>query len=463
MDFKVLNSIKEEEKYIYFLDQKEIPEAWYNIQADLKNPMKPPLHPATKQPITLDDMAPLFPISLIEQEMSKEKWISIPGEVIDIYKIWRPTPLIRARRLEKYLNTPAQIYFKYEGVSPTGSHKPNSAVAQAYYNKKEGIKKITTETGAGQWGSSLAFACSLFDIDCEIYMVKVSYHQKPYRKTMMQMFGAKVIPSPSNLTNAGRKILMEYPDSPGSLGIAISEAIEMAVQDPLTKYSLGSVLNFVILHQTIIGLETKKQLEKLNLKPDILIGSFGGGSNFAGFVFPFLEDVITKNEKIQVIAIEPSACPTLTKGVFSYDFGDTVGLTPLMPMHTLGHNFIPSPIHAGGLRYHGAAPLVSQLLLDGYIQARAYNQNECFQSAVEFSKIQGIIPAPESSHAVHAAMQEAIKCRENNEKKVICFNLSGHGHLDLSAYESFLDGRLEDYELSEEEIKKNLENSLIKI
>ena len=450
-------NLLEEEKYIHVLDQKEIPDSWYNIQADMKNPLKPPLHPATKQPIMLEDMMPLFPVSLIEQEMIREKWINIPGEVLDIYRIWRPTPLIRARRLEKYLNTPAKIYYKYEGVSPTGSHKPNSAIAQAYYNKKEGVKKITTETGAGQWGSSLAYACSLFDLECEIYMVKVSYHQKPYRKTMMQMFGAKVIPSPSNLTEAGRKILSEHPNSPGSLGIAISEAIEVAVKDEKTKYSLGSVLNFVLLHQTIIGLEAKKQFEKLGIKPNVLIGSVGGGSNFAGFVFPFLEDALTKNEKIKVIAVEPAACPTLTRGKFTYDFGDTVGMTPLMPMHTLGHNFVPSPIHAGGLRYHGAAPLVSQLLLDGYIQAKAYYQNECFKSAVEFAKLQGIIPAPESTHAVHAAIQEAIQCRENNQEKVICFNLSGHGHLDLSAYEAYLNGQLEDYELTDEEIQKNLE------
>ncbi len=363
---------------------------------------------------------------------------------------------------KKIRKTPAKIYYKYEGVSPTGSHKPNSAVAQSYYNKKEGVEKITTETGAGQWGSSLAFACSLFKLECEIYMVKVSYQQKPYRKTMMQIFGAKVIPSPSDFTESGRKILNEYPDSPGSLGIAISEAIEVALKDPKTKYSLGSVLNFVLLHQTIIGLETKKQFEQLGIQPDILIGSVGGGSNFAGFVFPFLQDVLTKNKKIKVIAIEPAACPTLTRGKFTYDFGDTVGLTPLMPMHTLGHNFIPSPIHAGGLRYHGVAPLVSHLLLENKIEAKAYHQKECFQSAVEFARLQGIIPAPESTHAVHAAIQEAILCREKNEEKIICFNLSGHGHLDLSAYESYLAGKLEDYELSNEEIQKNLE-TLMKV
>ncbi|MFN3603599.1 MAG: TrpB-like pyridoxal phosphate-dependent enzyme [Leptonema sp. (in: bacteria)] len=452
-----IHNLNEEKANIFFLNQKEIPNVWYNIQADLKTPLKPPIHPATKEPITLNDMLPLFPIGLLEQEMSKEKWISIPGEILDIYKLWRPTPLIRAKKLEEYLKTPAKIFYKYEGVSPTGSHKPNSAVAQAYYNKKEGVKKITTETGAGQWGSSLAFACSLFNLECEIYMVKVSYHQKPYRKTMMQMFGARVIPSPSNLTEAGRKVLSEEPNTPGSLGIAISEAIEVALKDEKTKYSLGSVLNFVLLHQTVIGLEAKIQFEKLGIQPDILIGSVGGGSNFAGFTFPFIEEVLTKDKKIRVIAVEPSACPSLTRGKFTYDFGDTVGMTPLMPMHTLGHTFIPSPIHAGGLRYHGAAPLVSQLVLDKYIEAKAYNQKECFQSSIEFAKIQGIIPAPESTHAVHCAIEEAIKCREKNEEKIIAFNLSGHGHLDLSAYEAFLEGRLEDYELSEEEINKNLQ------
>lgn len=451
-----IKNLTEEKTNLFFLDQKEMPDVWYNIQADLKNPLKPPLHPATKQPITLEDMLPLFPLSLIEQEMTKEKWISIPSEVLDIYRLWRPTPLIRAKRLEKYLQTPAKIFYKYEGVSPTGSHKPNSAIAQAYYNKKEGVRKITTETGAGQWGSSLAFACSLFDIECEIYMVKVSYLQKPYRKTMMQMFGAKVIPSPSNLTEAGRKVLIEKPDSPGSLGIAISEAIEVALKDEKTKYSLGSVLNFVLLHQTIIGLEAKIQFEKLGIQPDVVIGSVGGGSNFAGFTFPFLEDKLLKNRNLKIIAVEPAACPTLTRGKFTYDFGDTIGMTPLMPMHTLGHNFIPSPIHAGGLRYHGAAPLVSQLVLDQYIEPRAYHQNECFQSAIEFAKTQGIIPAPESAHAVHCAIQEAIQCREKNEGKIIAFNLSGHGHLDLTAYESFLEGKLEDYEITDQEIEKNL-------
>lgn len=452
-----LQKIQEETSNIFFLEQKEIPDAWYNIQADLKNPLKPPLHPATKQPISLEDMTPLFPVGLIEQEITKEKWISIPGEIIDTYKLWRPSPLIRAKRLEEYLQTPAKIFYKYEGVSPTGSHKPNSAVAQAYYNKKEGVKKITTETGAGQWGSSLAFACSLFDLECEIYMVKVSYHQKPYRKTMMQMFGAQVIPSPSNLTEAGRKILNEKPDSPGSLGIAISEAIEVALKDEKTKYSLGSVLNFVLLHQTIIGLEAKLQFEKLGIKPDILIGSVGGGSNFAGFTFPFLEEILNGKHNAKVIAVEPAACPTLTRGKYTYDFGDTVGLTPLIPMHTLGHNFIPSPIHAGGLRYHGAAPLVSQLVVDKFIEPRAYNQVECFRSAIEFAKIQGIIPAPESAHAVHCAIEEAIRCRQENKERVIAFNLSGHGHLDLSAYEAFLEGKLEDYKLPDEVIEKNLQ------
>ncbi|MCS7204826.1 MAG: TrpB-like pyridoxal phosphate-dependent enzyme [Leptospiraceae bacterium] len=450
----VLKEIEKEN--LFFLSQKEMPDVWYNIQADLKSPLKPPLHPATKQPITFDDMLPLFPVALIEQEMSKQKWISIPGEVMDIYRLWRPAPLIRAARWEKYLQTPAKIFFKYEGVSPTGSHKPNTAVPQAYYNKKEGVKKITTETGAGQWGSSLAFACSLFDLECEIYMVKVSYHQKPYRKTIMQMYGAKVIPSPSDLTESGRKILSEQPDSPGSLGIAISEAIEVAIKNPNTKYSLGSVLNHVLMHQTIIGLEAKIQLEKLGIKPDVLIGSVGGGSNFAGFTFPFIEDILAGKHKIKVIAVEPAACPTLTRGKFTYDFGDTVGLTPLIPMFTLGHKFVPTPIHAGGLRYHGAAPLVSQLVLDGIITPIAYHQRECFQSAVEFAKTQGIIPAPESTHAVHAAMVEAIRCREENQEKVIIFNLSGHGHLDLSAYESYLEGKMMDYSLEQDIIDKNL-------
>lgn len=443
------------ERLFYHLDESEMPDAWYNIQADFTDPMHPPLHPGTGQPIAAADMGPLFPQALIEQEMSQERWISIPGEVVDIYRLWRPAPLIRARALEKALDTPARIYFKYEGVSPTGSHKPNSAVAQAYYNKKEGVRRITTETGAGQWGSSLAFACNHFGLECLIYMVKVSYNQKPYRKNMMELFGARVVASPSTETDAGRQILSETPDSPGSLGIAISEAVEMAVKDEHTKYSLGSVLNFVVLHQTIIGLETEKQLALAGEKPDVLLASFGGGSNFGGFVLPFVNRKI-KGESMRIVAVEPAACPTLTRGVFAYDFGDAIGMTPLMPMHTLGHDFIPSPIHAGGLRYHGAAPIISHALNQNLIEAVALKQNDCFASAALFAKVQGIIPAPESTHAVHGAMREALRCREEGKSEVIVFNLSGHGHLDMSAYDAFLQGKLGDGEMSDAELQKNL-------
>lgn len=443
------------ERLFYHLDESQMPDAWYNIQADFTEPMRPPLHPGTGQPLAAADMAPLFPQALIEQEMSQERWISIPGEVIDIYRLWRPSPLVRARALEKALDTPARIYFKYEGVSPTGSHKPNSAVAQAYYNKKEGVRRITTETGAGQWGSSLAFACNHFGLECLIYMVKVSFNQKPYRKNMMELFGARVVASPSNETEAGRKILAEVPDSPGSLGIAISEAVEQAVQDEYTKYSLGSVLNFVVLHQTVIGLETEKQLAMAGEKPDVLLASFGGGSNFGGFVLPFVNRKI-KGESMRIVAVEPAACPTLTRGVFAYDFGDAIGMTPLMPMHTLGHDFVPSPIHAGGLRYHGAAPIISHALNQGLIEANALKQNDCFASAAMFAKVQGIIPAPESTHAVHGAVREALRCREEGKSEVIVFNLSGHGHLDLSAYDAFLQGRLGDGEMSDAELQKNL-------
>ena len=443
------------ERLFYHLDESQMPDAWYNIQADFTDPMHPPLHPGTGQPVAAADMSPLFPQALIEQEMSQERWISIPGEVVDIYRLWRPAPLIRARALEKALDTPARIYFKYEGVSPTGSHKPNSAVAQAYYNKKEGVRRITTETGAGQWGSSLAFACNHFGLECLIYMVKVSYNQKPYRKNMMELFGARVVSSPSTETDAGRKILSETPDSPGSLGIAISEAVEMAVKDEHTKYSLGSVLNFVVLHQTIIGLETEKQLALAGEKPDVLLASFGGGSNFGGFVLPFVNRKI-KGESMRIVAVEPAACPTLTRGVFAYDFGDAIGMTPLMPMHTLGHDFIPSPIHAGGLRYHGAAPIISHALNQNLIEAVALKQNDCFASAALFAKVQGIVPAPESTHAVHGAMREALRCREEGKSEVIVFNLSGHGHLDMSAYDAFLQGELGDGEMSDAELKKNL-------
>lgn len=444
-------------RYFYHLNESEMPDAWYNIMPDLTEPMLPPLHPGTGNPISLDDMLPLFPKTLVEQEMSQERWISIPGEVIDIYKLWRPSPLIRAHALEKALDTPAKIYFKYEGVSPTGSHKPNSAVAQAYYNKKEGVKRITTETGAGQWGSSLAFACRHFDIECLVYMVKVSFQQKPYRKNMMELFGARVVASPSNETEVGRKILSETPDSPGSLGMAISEAVEQAVKDEHTKYSLGSVLNFVLLHQTIIGLETEKQLAMAGEKPDVLLGSFGGGSNFGGFVMPFVNRKI-KGEKMRIVAVEPAACPTLTRGQFSYDFGDAIGMTPLMPMYTLGHEFVPSPIHAGGLRYHGASPIISHLYNQKLVEATALKQKDCFSSAVLFAREQGIIPAPESTHAVHGAVAEALRCKEEGKSEVIVFNLSGHGHLDMSAYDAFLSGNLGDGEMSDTELKKNLES-----
>ncbi|UCF64812.1 MAG: TrpB-like pyridoxal phosphate-dependent enzyme [bacterium] len=427
------------------LNEDQIPTHYYNILADLPFQMDPPLHPGTKQPISPDDMAPIFPMSLIEQEMSPQREIKIPDPVREAYQIYRPTPLIRASRLERALNTPAKIYYKYEGVSPTGSHKPNTAIAQAYFNKLEGTKKLVTETGAGQWGSSLAYACHLFGMECTVYMVKVSYHQKPYRKTMMNLFGAEIYPSPSNRTDAGRKILEQDPDCPGSLGIAISEAIEEAVKTPHAKYSLGSVLNHVILHQTIIGLETQKQFELAGDYPDVVIGCHGGGSNFAGLAMPFVRDKI-HGKNIDIIAAEPSSCPTLTQGKVEYDFGDSVGMTPLMKMHTLGHEFIPPSIHAGGLRYHGASPIVSALLTHNLIRAEALGQLEIFKGAMLFAKTEGLIPAPESSHAVQAAILEAENAREEGKEKTIVFNLSGHGLLDLSAYEAYLNGELQEEE-----------------
>jgi tryptophan synthase beta chain len=423
------------------LKADQTPTHYYNILADLPFQMEPPLHPATKQPIGPDDMSPIFPMSLIEQEMSPQREIPIPEIVREAYQIYRPTPLIRAVHLEKELNTPAEIYYKYEGVSPTGSHKPNTAIAQAYFNKQEGTKKLVTETGAGQWGSSLAYACHLFHMECTVYMVKVSYYQKPYRKTMMNLFGAEIYPSPSNRTEAGRKILAQDPECPGSLGIAISEAIEEAVKTENAKYSLGSVLNHVILHQTIIGLETQKQFELLGDYPDVVIGCHGGGSNFAGLAMPFVRDKINGKE-IDIFAAEPASCPTLTEGKMDYDFGDTAGMTPLMKMYTLGHEFIPPSIHAGGLRYHGASPIVSALLNRNLIRAEALRQVDIFQGAVLFAKTEGLIPAPESAHAVQAAIQEAEIAREAGEEKTILFNLSGHGLLDLSAYEAFLNGEL---------------------
>ncbi|MGA7722520.1 MAG: TrpB-like pyridoxal phosphate-dependent enzyme [Ignavibacteriaceae bacterium] len=440
----------------FLLAEKEIPENWYNIQADMPNPTLPPLHPGTLQPVGPQDLAPLFPMELIKQEVSKERWISIPEEVRDIYRMWRPSPLYRAYAFEKLLDTPAKIYYKYEGGSPAGSHKPNTAVPQAYYNMKEGVKRLTTETGAGQWGSALSFACNHFGIDLEIYMVKVSYDQKPYRKFMMNVWGAKVFSSPTNTTESGRKILAEDPNSPGSLGIAISEAVERAITAGNTKYSLGSVLNHVLMHQTVIGLESIKQFELAQDFPDIVIGCFGGGSNFAGISFPFLGLNFREGKKVRCIAAEPSSCPKLTKGQFRYDFGDTAGFTPLIPMYTLGHTFIPESIHAGGLRYHGAGALVSQLLKDKLIEAQDFHQLECFDAGIKFARTEGIIPAPESTHAIACAVKEALIAKEEGTPKTILFNLSGHGYFDMSAYDSYLSGKLVEHRLTEKELHADL-------
>jgi len=438
------------------LPQDQMPKAWYNIQADLPKPLPPVINPGTGQPISPDDLAPLFPMALIMQEVSQERYIEIPEPVLDVYRMWRPTPLIRARHWEKVLDTPAKIYYKWEGVSPPGSHKPNTAVAQAFYNKQEGIERLTTETGAGQWGSALAFACQLFDLECKVYMVKVSYQQKPYRRIMMETWGAQVTPSPSDETQAGRDVLAEDPDSPGSLGIAISEAVEAAVTGEATKYALGSVLNHVMLHQTVVGQEVKKQFEMIGEYPDVLIGCIGGGSNFSGFALPFVRDKIVEGRDTRIIAVEPTACPTMTKGLYRYDFGDTACTTPLMKMYTLGHSFVPAPIHAGGLRYHGMAPIVCHLYELGLIEAVAYRQNPVFEAAISFARAEGFVPAPESAHAVRAAMDEALRCKESGESKVIVFNNSGHGHFDLSAYEAYLAGKLVDYELPQSEIEKTL-------
>ncbi|MCX7798233.1 MAG: TrpB-like pyridoxal phosphate-dependent enzyme [Melioribacter sp.] len=432
------------ENKIVFLEQTKMPTHYYNILADLPVPIDPPLNPVTKNPATPEELSAIFPMDLILQEVSKERFIEIPDEVRDLYRLSRPTPLIRAANLEKELQTPAKIYFKYEGANPTGSHKTNTSYAQAYYNKKAGIKKLVTETGAGQWGSALAMACKHFGLECEIFMVKVSYNQKPYRKTFMRLFGATVHASPTNLTNAGRKVLEKDPESPGSLGIAISEAIEVAVQRDDTNYSLGSVLNHVLLHQTIIGEEARLQLEMVDEYPDIVVGCVGGGSNFAGIAFPFLRDKLNGTKKnLEVIAVEPSSCPSLTKGKFDYDFGDEAGLTPLIKMYTLGHDFIPPKIHAGGLRYHGMAPTISLLYNIGAISAKAYSQLEVFKAAQIFAQCEGIVPAPESSHAVKEVIEQALKCKETGESKTILFNLSGHGFLDLGAYELYLDNLLE--------------------
>ncbi|MCZ7380274.1 MAG: TrpB-like pyridoxal phosphate-dependent enzyme [Candidatus Methanoperedens sp.] len=432
------------------LDENDIPKKWYNILPDMPTPLSPPLNPATKEPIGPKDLLAIFPMELIKQEVSQERFIHIPDEVRDIYRMWRPSPLYRAHRLEAALKTPAKIYYKYEGVSPAGSHKPNTAIAQAYYNMKEGMERLATETGAGQWGSALALATTYFDLKCTVYMVKISYQQKPYRKSLMQLWGADVIPSPSNLTNSGKKMLEKDPNSPGSLGIAISEAIEDAATHDDTHYSLGSVLNHVMLHQTVIGQETKEQLAMVDEYPDYIIGCVGGGSNFAGISFPFLMDKLAGKKDIKVIAVEPTACPSLTGGEFRYDFGDTVGLTPLLKMYTMGHEYVPPAIHAGGLRYHGDSPIVSQLYADKVIDAVAYRQTEVFEAAVTFARSEGIVPAPESSHAIKCAIDKALECKKRGEKKTILFNLSGHGHFDMGAYDSYFSGKMSDETACEE-------------
>lgn len=442
-------------EYKITLSEHELPRSWYNIIPDLPVPLPPPLHPCTGKPASPDDLRPIFPPALIEQEVSTQRHIRIPEEVLDILRLWRPTPLFRAYRLEKALGTPARIYYKYEGASPAGSHKPNTAIAQAYYNKQAGIKRLTTETGAGQWGSALALATNFFGLECQVYMVKCSYYQKPYRRTMMQAWGARCIPSPSNETESGRRVLQEDPECPGSLGIAISEAVEDAMNRSDTNYSLGSVLNHVMLHQTVIGLEVMKQLKLVDEEPDVLIGCCGGGSNFAGLVFPFVPEKASGKE-IRIIGVEPAACPTMTKGVYAYDFGDKSGMTPLLKMDTLGHDFIPPGIHAGGLRYHGMAPLVSLLHRAGVIEAVSYPQVKCFEAAVLFARAEGIIVAPETSHAVACTIDEARRAKEEGRERVIVFNLSGHGMLDLGSYEKYFAGELVDYEYPDEKIKESL-------
>jgi tryptophan synthase beta chain len=436
----------------FVLDESKLPEAWYNLASDLPEPLPPVLHPGTGQPVGPDDLAPLFPMQIILQEVSTERHIAIPEEVRDVYRQWRPTPLYRARRLEQALETPARIYYKYEGTSPTGSHKPNTAVAQAFYNKQEGVTRLTTETGAGQWGSALAFAGRIFGLEVEVYMVRISYEQKPYRRALMETFGARCVPSPSEETNSGRAILEQDPDSTGSLGIAISEAVEMAATRDDTKYSLGSVLNHVLMHQSVIGEEAQVQLELADDYPDVVIGCTGGGSNFAGISFPFIGQALREAKELRVIAVEPAACPSLTKGLYAYDFGDTGHLTPLVRMHTLGSTFVPPPFHAGGLRYHGMAPMVSHLKELGLIEARAYTQTEVFAAGVEFSRVEGIVPAPEANHAVKAVIDEAVRCREEDVSQSILFNLCGHGHFDMQAYTDYFAGKLEDHEYSEDEV-----------
>jgi tryptophan synthase beta chain len=439
-----------------FLSEADMPRQWYNMVADMPTKPLPPLHPGTHQPLTPDLLEPLFPQALIEQEVSQQQWIDIPEEVWDLYRIWRPTPLIRATGLERLLDTPARIYYKYEGGSPAGSHKPNTALPQAYYNRQAGVRKITTETGAGQWGSALSFACQHFGLECEVYMVRASYDGKPYRKMMMHTWGAEVHASPSRRTAAGRDILAAAPDSPGSLGIAISEAVEKALEASDTKYALGSVLNHVLLHQTIIGLETERQLEMAGHFPDVVVAPFGGGSNFAGLAFPFLRHHFQHGRRVRCIAAEPTSCPKLTRGQFRYDLGDTAGLTPLLPMYTLGHDFVPAPIHAGGLRYHGAGAIVSQLLHDGYLEAQAHDQLTCFAAGVQFARAEGIIPAPEANHAIATVIAEARRCQREGRAETIVFNLCGHGHFDMAAYEQYLAGELVEHAVTQSEIDHSL-------
>jgi tryptophan synthase beta chain len=438
-----------EERTRFDLRPEDVPSAWFNLMPDLAQKVQPlpPLNPMTKQPVGPEDLTALFPMALIGQEVSTDRWIDIPGPVIDVYRLWRPTPLHRATRLERALGTPARIYFKYEGVSPAGSHKPNTAVPQAFYNKDAGIRRIATETGAGQWGSAMAMACSFFGLECAVYMVKASYQQKPYRRMFMETFGANVLASPSDSTNAGRKTLADHPDSTGSLGIAISEAVEDAATHDDTNYALGSVLGHVLLHQSVIGLEAQKQMDMAGERPDVIVGCVGGGSNFAGLAYPFMADKLRgETPDVRFLATEPAACPTLTKGVFAYDYGDTAQLAPIVAMYTLGHGFVPAPVHAGGLRYHGDAPSLSLLVREGYMEAKAYTQNAIFESAVLFAKTQGIVPGPEPAHAIKGAIDEALAAKEAGQERVILFNLSGHGHFDMQAYDDYLNGRLSEVE-----------------
>jgi tryptophan synthase beta chain len=445
------------------LAESDQPTRWYNVLHDLPTPPPPVLHPGTGQPVGPDDLTPLFPMDLILQEVSGDQYVEIPGEVLDVYRLWRPSPLFRAHRLEAALGTPARIYYKYEGVSPAGSHKPNTAVPQAFYNAKAGIKKLTTETGAGQWGTALAFACAQYDLECEVWQVRASYDQKPYRRTMIETFGGTIHPSPSDLTHAGRTILAQDPDSPGSLGIAISEAVEMAAGDPSTNYALGSVLNHVLMHQTVIGEEALLQLASVGETADLLVGCTGGGSNFGGLAFPFLREKWAGRMSPTVRAVEPASCPSLTQGTYAYDFGDTLGMTPLMKMHTLGHDFVPDPIHAGGLRYHGMSPLISHLYETGELEAVAKKQSECFAAGVLFARTEGILPAPEPTHALAAAVEEALACKESGEEKVILTALCGHGHLDLAAYDAYLRGDLVDHTWDDAELKQAVAGALEKL